>query len=147
LLYPAQATAFVDELRDDDWELIESRQVFEQIRLQQAAGGLPERAAVLRELAEPVAEWLEQVLRIEDVRPPLDERYARAEQEKCLREMRRRYYRASIASYTTLLSDLEGSTESAEEREVCQRVERELVQLQTAERLTKSARIWSIAAN
>ena len=94
-------------------------------------------------LAEPVAEWLEGALRGENGRPPLDERAVRGEQEKCLREMHRRYYRANISTYATLLSDLQAETETAEEQTVCQRVERELVQLQAAERLSKHARIWS----
>lgn len=142
LLYPAQARDFATELEDDQLELVETQEVVAAIRKQVAAGGQPERAAVVAGLAEPVAAWLEAVLREQEARPTLDERAVSHEQEKCLRELRRRADRTQIATYSAFLRELEAEG-SADASEMYRRVEEALARLQTSERLSPQARVWS----
>lgn len=143
LLYPAQAAAFALELREDDWQLVESQQVFLAIRQQIAVAGFPDRATISGTLAEPLAEWLSAVLRQEAARPPLDEPRVSAEQERCLRLMRRRLRRSRVRSYTDHLRDLEAGGDAQAVAELQRQVERELAQLEAEERLSKVAWTWS----
>jgi hypothetical protein len=134
----------VDELRDDDWELVESRHVFQEMQRQFANGELPEREALYKVLADPLPEWLEAVVRQEESRPPLDDRSLSREQERCLRDLRRQARRARLPTYAALLRDLETADDDAEAlTQVHRQVERELAQLETDERLSGRARIWS----
>jgi DNA primase len=142
LLYPAQAASFAAELRDDDWELIESQQVFLAIRQHIATQGFPDRNALVEKLTEPVAEWLRDVIRQEEARPPLDERLVSAEQERCLHDVRRRLRRFRLQKFTEHLRDLETSGEVEAVAELQRQAERELAQLETEERLSKLAWSW-----
>jgi DNA primase len=143
LLYPAQASAFAAELREEDWELVESREVFLAIRRQLDAGDVPDRERLLEELPEPVAEWLRAVLRQEERRPVLDERAVVREQERCLHELRRRLRRIRLRQYATHLRDLESNGDTEAAVELHRQAERELAQLASEERLSKLARVWS----
>ncbi len=142
--YPARSRGFVEELREDDWELVESRQVFVELRRQLAETGVVDRAALGRELPDPVVAWLNAVLEQEEARPDLDDRSLTREQEQCLRDLRRRWRRARLPTYAALLRDLaaEGGDASAA-AEIHQKVEQELAQLQADERLSGRARVWS----
>ncbi|HVC35775.1 MAG TPA: DNA primase [Chloroflexota bacterium] len=142
LLYPAQAAPFAAELREDDWELVESQQAFLSIRQQIAAGGSPDRATLVGALAEPVAAWLRAVLQQEEARPSLDERAATAEQERCVRDIRRRSRRARLQTFAAHLRDLEASGDADGIAELHRQAERELAQLETDERLSKLAWSW-----
>ncbi len=147
LLYPAQARAFVAELREDDWELVESREVFLAIRRFLAEGTVLDRATVQASLAEPLASWLSAVLRREEDRPTLGERELAHERERCLRDIRRRSRRARLASFAAVLRDLEATGGDAETAiEVQRQIERELSQLGPDERQSKRARVWSSVA-
>jgi DNA primase len=142
LLYPAQARDFANALENDDLDLVESREVVDAIRRHVAAGGQPERAALAAAFPEPVAEWLEAVLREQEAHPALDERAVAREQERLLRELRRRADRKRIATYSAFLRELEGEP-SADATEMYRRVEEALARLQTSERLSRQARVWS----
>jgi DNA primase len=143
VLYPAQARGFIDELREDDWELVESREVFLAARQLYAETGVLDRSLLLAALAEPVSSWLQAVLRAEEARPSLGERDLTSEQGRCLRDLRRRLRRARMPGYTAMLRDLEESGDVEAAREIQRQVERELVQLETDERLSKRAPVWS----
>lgn len=142
LLYPSQAAAFASELREDDWELVESQQVFLSIRQQISANGFPDRETLPGAVVEPVAEWLRAVLRQEEARPPLDERGVQTEQERCIRDVRRRLRRARLQTYTLHLRDLEAGDDVEALTELRRQAERELSQLESEERLSKLAWPW-----
>lgn len=142
LLYPSQAAAFADELREDDWELVESRQVFLAIRRQLATDGVVNRDALVEALAEPVADWLRVVLRQEELRPPMDERTVSAEQARCLRDLRRRLRRLHLQAYAAHLRDLEAGGDLEAVKELAGQAERELARLEADERLSKLAWVW-----
>lgn len=143
LLYPSQAAAFASELREDDWELIESQQVFLGIRQQISASGFPDRQTLPGAVAEPIAEWLRAVLQQEEARPPLDERGVRAEQERCIRDVRRRLRRTRLQTYTLHLRDLEAGQDVDAVAELRRQAERELSQLESEERLSRLAWPWT----
>jgi DNA primase len=143
LRYPVQARPFAEELREEDWELVESRQVFRAVREQLATGGLPEPTGVIADLPEPVADWLRAVLLQEERRPPLGEREVSVEQERCLRDLRRRLRRSRMPDYAALLRDLEGGDDAESSREIHRQIDRELAQLDAEERASKRARVWS----
>lgn len=146
LLYPAQAVAFVAELGEGDWELVEGQQVFLAIREQIASGSLPDRGALLEQLTEPVADWLRAVLLREEQRPPLDERAVTDEQERCLRDVRRRAGRLRLQGFTAHLRDLEANGDAEAVAEVQRQVEGELARLESNERLSKRAWTWQRAS-
>ncbi len=143
LLYPSQAAAFASELREDDWELVESQQVFLGVRQQISAQGFPDRAVLVGALAEPISAWLRAVLQQEEARPPLDERGVLVEQERCLRDLRRRLRRNRLQIYTVHLRDLEAGDDADALAELRRQAERELSQLEGEERLSRSARPWT----
>lgn len=142
LAYPAQARDFANALEEDDLELVESQEIVTAIRRLVQGGSQPERQALVSRLPEPLAEWLEAVLRDQEGRPILDEREVTREQEKCLRELRRRADRKRIATYSAFLRELEAE-ESSDASEMYRRVEQALARLQTAERMSPQARVWS----
>jgi DNA primase len=142
LRYPAQARGFAAELSDDVWELPESREVFGAIRGQIANGGQPDRAALLRGLVGPVADWLEAVLALQEDEPNLDERAITAEQEKCIHDLRKRMSHQRMAAFKSLLVDVEASDASSDEsREIMGKISEELGRLFIHDRLSKRARI------
>src|SRR5205823_3382215 len=134
VLYPAQARGFIDELREEDWELVESREVFLVARRLYAETGVLDRTLLLAALAEPVSGWLQAVLRTEEARPQLGEHDVTSEQERCLRDVRRRLRRARMPGYSAMLRDLEESGDVEAAREIGRQVERELAQLENDER-------------
>ena len=142
LLYPAQAAPFAAELREDDWELVESQQVFLAIRQQLAAGALPDREALMVALAEPVAEWLRAVLRQEEGRPSMDERQVAVQQQACLRMIRRGALRDKIRLYGAHADDIRSEGLQDAVREAIQQMERELARLESEERMNALARHW-----
>lgn len=142
LLYPTQARALIDELQEDDWELVESREVFLEVRRAFDEGKLPDRAAIRANLAEPIADWFEGVVRQEEARPSLDERSVAAEQERCLRDIRRRAHRLRLQRYATHLRDVEGQGDSETIDTLQRQVERELTQLEADEKRSTFARSW-----
>lgn len=142
LLYPAQAASFAAELREDDWELIESQQVFLAIRQQIAANGFPDREAVLTMLAEPVAEWLRDVLRQEEARPLVDERKVRDEQEECLRSIRRRVLRQRMQMYASHFAGIAGDEPGEAVVEAIRQADQDLARLEAEERMSRYARDW-----
>jgi hypothetical protein len=148
LLYPAQARPFADEIREDYWDLVESRQAFAAIRRRLGAGEPLDRASLSGELAEPIADWVEVILRRQESEPTLDERTVTAEQEKCLREMRRRLFRARVQQDAALLQDLESGAEvearQAEVVELCQKVKTEIDRIFGEEQLAATGRVWTI---
>ncbi len=142
LLYPAQAAAFAAELREDDWELVESQQVFLAIRQQIATNGFPDREALLAILAEPVADWLRDVLRQEGGRPLLDERKIRDEQEECLRSIRRRGLRQRVQMHASHFQSIAGDEPDATAIEARRQAEQDLARLEAEERMSRYARRW-----
>jgi DNA primase len=143
LRYPARSRGFLDELREDDWDLVESREVFLEICRQVADGRQPDSAGLLRNLPEPLAEWLQAVLRSEELRPTLDDHGLAGEQQKAVADLRRRLRRAKLPAYVALLRDLEQSVDDVAAEQVHSQVERELSQLEAQERLSSRARVWS----
>ncbi len=144
LRYPSRCRAFLDELREDDWELVESREVFLEICRQVADGRQPDAAALRQNLPEALGEWIAAVFRHEEERPPLDDQALAIEFERCIRDVRRRLRRSRLPSYVALLRDLEENEGDADASEtVLRQVERELSQLEAEERLSTRARIWS----
>jgi len=143
LIYPGQAQAFLNELHEGNWDLIESQEVFREIWRQYQDTGHVDRDAVLKALSEPLAEWLRAVLRREGENPPLDERVLTDEQERCLRDLRRRSRRVIAPRYRAQFQDLESSSDPGALAEALQKFSQELAQLESEERLSKRARIWS----
>jgi DNA primase len=144
LRYPARSRSFLDELREDDWELVESREVFLEVCRQAADGRLPDANGLRQDLAEPLSAWLDAVLVREDARPALDDAALSQEHERCVRDLRRRLRRSRLPSFSALLRDLEASDDDDDAAaSVHRQVERELTQLEVDERLSKRARVWS----
>jgi DNA primase len=143
LLYPAQARPFLDELGETDWELVESQEVYREICRQVEDGRLPDRALLSATLAEPIAAWLEAVLDREGERPQLDEHAVRHEQERCLRDLRRRQHRARLQQLAVHLRDLEAVGDQEATTDLHRRAERELTQLEADERMSRLAFHWS----
>jgi DNA primase len=143
LRYPNRTRLLLDELREDDWELVESREVFLEICRQVADGRQPDITALGRDLPEPLAAWLQAVMRNEDLRPVLDDRALTVEQPKAVADMRRRLRRARLPSYVALLRDLEQAVDDTAAAQVHSQVERELAQLEAQERQSTRARVWS----
>jgi hypothetical protein len=143
LRYPNRARAILDELREDDWELVESREVFLEICRQVADGRQPDVAGLLRDLPEPLSEWLQAVMRGEELRPSLDDRALGDEQPKAVADMRRRLRRAKFPAFVSLLKDLEEAVDDSGAALVHSQVERELAQLEAQERQSTRARVWS----
>jgi DNA primase len=143
LRYPNRSRALLDELREDDWELVESREVFLEICRQIADGRQPDAAALARDLPEPLVVWLQAVLRSEEYRPVLDDRALAVEQPKAVADMRRRLRRAKFPAFVALLRDLEQSVDDSGAALVHSQVERELAQLEAQERQSSRARVWT----
>jgi DNA primase len=144
LRYPARSRALLDELREDDWELVESREIFLEVCRQVADGRQPDAAALARDLPETLATWLGAVLESEELRPALDDRSLADEQQKAVADLRRRLRRAKLPSFVALLRDLEESVDDSAAAQVHSQVERELAQLEAQERLSRRARVWSV---
>jgi DNA primase len=143
LLYPAQAPPFLNELDEGHWVLVESQEVFREIWRQYQSTGQVSRDAVVAALPGPIADWLRVVLEREGAHPTLDERALANEQERSLRDLRRRSRRARLPTYTALLRDSEADGDLATVADVQRKIETELAQLEADERLSKRARIWS----
>lgn len=144
LRYPARSRPLLDELREDDWELVESRELFLEVCRQVADGKLPDSSALRKDLPEALGAWLDAVLRTEEARPPLDDQALTIEFERCVRDIRRRLRRSRLPSYVALLRELEENPSDADESQaVYRQVERELSQLEAEERLSTRARVWT----
>jgi DNA primase len=146
LMYPGSARSFADELRDDDWELVESRQIFQEICLQFADGGQIDRALLLRSLPEPVADWLSAVLSQAEGRPPLDDKTLLKERDRTIGDLRQRFRRSNLNAYSILLRDLEGTDDADGAAQLQRQVEHELSELGSNDRRSGRARVWSVQA-
>ena len=145
-MYPGSARSFADELRDDDWELVESRQIFQEICLQFADGGQIDRALLLRSLPEPIADWLTAVLSQEEDRPPLDDKTLLKERDRTIGDLRQRFRRSNLNAYSILLRDIERTDDAEGAAQLQRQVEHELSELGSNDRRSGRARVWSAPA-
>lgn len=141
--YPAQAQPLLSELSEEDWALVESRQIFCEAREQYRASGQIEQDAILAALPEPIADWLRTVLRRDAERPTLNERVAAREQERCIADLRRGMGRQRIMGYPQLAGDAPADGNPDPASEIYRKVERELAQLMAEERRSGRARYWT----
>jgi hypothetical protein len=142
LLYPGSARSFADELHEEDWEIVETRQIFGEICLQLAEAGQPDPAVLLESLPQELEEWLQAVLKQQAALPPMDDKKLLAERFKVIKDMRARGSRLRYESLTKVMPDLEAPDgDGTALAQVIQQVNRELPHIEVNERLSGRARV------